>query len=167
MEKINRPVKKKVYNSGKNRLVMLSQARIKWIRSLKIKKYRIKNTAFIAEGDTIVRDLLQSGVEVIYLLATKTWIETHRPDLRGKGELIPVTTKDLKKVSGLKTPNEVLLAARIPEPGIDPVAIGQELNLALDNIRDPGNLGTIIRTADWFGIPHIFCSDNCADVWNP
>ncbi len=132
-------------------------------------KYRRQHGLFIAEGDKIVLDFLRAPEwKVEYLFAKKEWIK--KLDAGGRknaGEIYEVSYDELKKVSYLKTPHNVLalvrLPAYIPPAYPDPSA----LSLALDNVQDPGNLGTVIRIADWFGIRTIFCSEGSADVFNP
>ncbi len=147
---------------------MLSKAQIKYVNALKIKKYRQQYQAFIAEGPKIARELLRSSIELEGVYALESWIRGHRDSLRAIEAIVtPVSEAELKKISALTTPNEVLVCARIPRPEANHQAVlNREMAVALDNIRDPGNMGTILRTADWFGLEYIFCSPDCADVWN-
>lgn len=145
---------------------MLSKAQIKYIQSLQHKKYRQKFSQFIAEGDKIVQELLQGGRAVQAIYATGDWLLDHRAlaetatgiDVQ---EIEPVV---LKQLSSLSTPNQALALVDIP-PSPEPVLQGH-ITLVLETVQDPGNLGTIIRIADWFGIRQIICSPDCADVWN-
>lgn len=143
---------------------MLSKNKIKYIRSLEQKKYRKEEKAFLAEGHKLVGDL-SGHFECRLVAATSTWLESH-PDIKAD-EIVEVSEEELKKASLLKTPQDVLAVFRIPEtdPGIRDIA--GSLCLALDDVQDPGNLGTILRTADWFGIRHVFCSIGTADAYNP
>lgn len=145
---------------------MISKAKIRYIRSLELKKYRMAEQLFVAEGPKVVEELLRVLPPKL-LLATDSW--TPIKTAFDADEVISVTDEELCKVSFLKTPQQVL--GIFPMFSIDkaPVAenITAELSLALDGVQDPGNLGTIIRIADWFGIRHIFCSPDTADVYNP
>ena len=160
---------------------MISKNKIKYIRSLELKKNRNKEGKFVAEGFKVVDDLLALQPADL-IVATAEW-------LRGKHlapltEVIEVTEEELKKVSFLQHPQQVLAVfgqdtgcnkqdsnnsqeeAEEKNFGFSKINT-QELSLALDGVQDPGNLGTIIRIADWFGITHIYCSQDTADVYNP
>jgi len=143
---------------------MLSKAQIKYIQSLQHKKYRQKSGHFIAEGDKIVPELLSEGVHVQEVYATEAWITTHKHLLKN----VQVTTVDaavLKQISALTTPNQAMALLNIPAaPSIN---LGGTVSIALETIQDPGNLGTIIRIADWFGIKQVICSPDCVDAYNP
>lgn len=144
---------------------MLSKNKIKLIRSLRILKFRRQLGLFIAEGPKIVGEVLNTHFIIDSIFATLEWFEENSElDLPEKREII--SESELKKISNLKTPNEVVALVKIPMPAQFP-DISEHLVLVLDEIKDPGNLGTIIRTADWFGIDHIICSDSCVDVFNP
>ncbi|SFN45758.1 RNA methyltransferase, TrmH family [Chitinophaga sp. YR627] len=149
---------------------MLSKAQIKYIQSLQHKKYRQKSGQFMAEGDKIVPELLQEGVPVKEVYATSAWIATHRA-LLDRTKAVNVTEVDeniLKQLSALTTPNQALALLDIPgSPVIAPGSLKGTVSLALETIQDPGNLGTIIRIADWFGIRQIICSPDCVDAYNP
>jgi RNA methyltransferase, TrmH family len=147
---------------------MLSHNQIKYINSLKIKKFRQQYNAFIIEGEKGVNELLESQIKPVKLFALQEWIKTNSPKLRKKNiEIQEVSEDELKKVSDLNTPNQVLAVAEIPETGTPVLTQLSGMALALDGIRDPGNMGTIIRTADWFGIKTIFCSSDSVDMYNP
>ncbi len=141
---------------------MLTKNQIKRIQSLARKKGRKEEGCFIAEGDKLVEDTL-SAFECDTLLATRSWIEAH-PHVQAVQE---VTDAEMAKVSQLTTPTPVLAVYRIPQYRLDAEALRSELVLALDTVQDPGNLGTIVRLADWFGIRHIVCSHETADLYNP
>ena len=143
---------------------MLSKNKIKYIRSLEQKKYRKEEKAFLAEGHKLVGDL-SGHFECRLLAATSTWLESH-PDIKAD-EIVEVSEEELKKASLLKTPQDVLAVFRIPKTDPGTRDIAGSLCLALDDVQDPGNLGTILRTADWFGIRHVFCSIGTADAYNP
>jgi TrmH family RNA methyltransferase len=147
---------------------MLSRNQIKHLNSLRLNKYRKIHREFIAEGNTLVLDLLTSGLEIRAIYALPEWLENNiNGDQHKSIQVTELAENDLKKVSGLSTANEVIAVVRIPEWSIDMEDLSHQLVLMLDNIRDPGNLGTIIRTADWFCINNIICSEECVDVYNP
>lgn len=129
-----------------------------------MKKYRKAEKAFLAEGNKLVNDLL-GHFSCKLLIATAQWLETH-PLLLAQ-ETIEVSAEELARASLLKTPQEVLAVFDLPSYTYDDSLPGHSLCLALDDVQDPGNLGTIIRIADWFGITHIYCSQDTADVYNP
>ena len=130
---------------------------MKLIRSLELKKNRKREGLFVAEGPKVVGDLMQAGFVPRMLFSTVA-----RPD----AELI--TEEELRKVSFLQHPQEVIAVFEIPSSlnAQHPIP-NAPLSLALDSVQDPGNLGTIIRIADWFGIPTIYCSLDTADAYNP
>ena len=142
---------------------MLSKNKIKYIHSLELKKNRKKEGVFVAEGHKLVGDLLPY-FHCRLILATTTWLEEHL-DIQAD-EIIEITPEELVKASLLKTPQEVLAIFEQPQYDYTTDVIKNSLCLALDDIQDPGNLGTIIRLADWFGIEHIFCSQGTVDVYN-
>ena len=142
---------------------MLSKNKIKYIHSLELKKNRKKEGVFVAEGHKLVGDLLPY-FHCRLILATTTWLEEHL-DIQAD-EIIEITSEELVKASLLKTPQEVLAIFEQPQYNYTTDVIKDSLCLALDDIQDPGNLGTIIRLADWFGIEHIFCSQGTVDVYN-
>jgi RNA methyltransferase, TrmH family len=147
---------------------MISKAQIKFIRLLDQKKYRKKHLIFIAEGAKVAHEILNSSLKVHKIYATANWISENRPLYEGNKDIEAeiVDEDELKKISGLTTPQQVLLLVGVPLTSAKPV-IESPLALALDGIRDPGNLGTIIRICDWYGIPKLFCSEDCADAYNP
>lgn len=144
---------------------MLSKNDIKNIKSLEHKKFRDEKGLFIAEGHKLVGELL--GVfRCVLLAATDEWIENHG---RIPAERVETVTSDeLKRASLLRSPQDVLAVFSIPDDQetMKSVATGN-LVLALDDVQDPGNMGTIVRIADWFGIKDIFCSRGTADIFNP
>ncbi len=146
---------------------MLSKSQIQLVSSLKINKYRNLERKFVVEGPKMVQELLQSDfiTEVIY--ANEKWISQNSSRLKNNIQVHPITDKELSRISTLKAPNQVLALVRIPDQTDDFADFEANLVLILDDISDPGNMGTIIRTADWFGVQHIICSENCADVYNP
>lgn len=146
---------------------MLSKNKIKHIQSLKVKKYRAIHEEFIAEGEKISEELLQSDFTIKSVYATSQWLSANKQLLKKTVETIEITFDELKKISGLNTPNEVLLVCSIPQYKLQTEALSKHLSIVLDNVQDPGNLGTIIRLADWFGIENIICSEDCADMYIP
>lgn len=146
---------------------MLSKSKAKYIRSLAEQKYRKENNAYPVEGDKLVKEWLSSQSEIKMVLGTEEWMRSNSSLLgrHPEAELITVRSEELASVSNLKTPNQVISVASMPAtPESLPFT---EWCLALDTIQDPGNLGTIIRIADWFGIKHVVCSPDCADAFNP
>lgn len=147
---------------------MLSKNQIKLISSLQKKKFRDQHQLFIAEGDKLVMDLLQTNIKVAYLVYTPDWKNAvcteHLSHVENR---IETESSYIKKISSLKTPSSVIGVFRISNSPTDDDQIENSLSLLLDDIQDPGNLGTIIRIADWFGIKQIFCSQNTVDLYNP
>ena len=143
---------------------MLSKNKIKYIRSLDMKKNRKEERAFVAEGHKLVGDLLGHFVCKL-IVATRSWLDKNTNV--NALEIIEVTQEELTRASLQKTPQEVLAIFEQPSYDMRPDVLSHSLCLALDDIQDPGNLGTIIRLADWFGIEHIFCSMGTVDVYNP
>jgi TrmH family RNA methyltransferase len=147
---------------------MLSKAKIKYLQSLQQKKQRIKENVFLVEGEKIVDEVLRQQLFKVHsIYATEEWINKNATFLTPYETSLTITSPNgLKKISSLKTPNSVLAVLKMPNytPLVD--KIQTSLNLVLENIQDPGNMGTIIRIADWFGIPHLFCSKGCVDIYN-
>lgn len=143
---------------------MLSKNKIKFIHSLDTKKARKEENAFLVEGFKSVDEFLPS-FHCKLLVATSSYFSTH-PKCNAD-EIIEVTPEELSRASLLKTPQEVLAVFEQPFYKLDFEAPSRSLCLALDGVQDPGNLGTIIRIADWFGIEDLFCSQNTVDVYNP
>jgi RNA methyltransferase, TrmH family len=145
---------------------VLSKNKIKLIRSLDLKKNRIVNGLFVAEGERLVGDILKSEVHVSEIFCTNHIA----PDLLkfNSGLKIEIVSKDeLSRISFLKTTPEIVALCKIPKLELDWEEIKSSLTLVLDEIQDPGNLGTIVRLADWFGIRNVICSEGCADLYNP
>tara|TARA_R110002049_G_scaffold293731_1_gene478934 strand:+ start:14691 stop:15413 length:723 start_codon:yes stop_codon:yes gene_type:complete len=136
---------------------MLSKNQIKLITSLKQKKYRLQHGFFVVEGTKGIKELLQSHFELHTLYATESF------NIDAKKE-ISISESDLKRISFLTTPNKALAIFKIPQP--KPIDKNQ-LIVALDDVRDPGNLGTIIRLCDWFGVKNLVCSQETVDCFNP
>ena len=145
----------------------VSNAKIKLIQSLKNKKYRKKHGLFFIEGEKNVKEVFNSDIKIRIVAATETWLEANTEIIKSVDEYYKVTQKELQKISFLKTPEHVLVVAEIPDQFYDENEVTASLCLGLERINDPGNLGTIVRLADWFGISHIFCSPESVDIYNP
>ena len=145
---------------------MVTKNELKRLRSLQQKKFRQEYRMFVVEGTKSVLELLESGWEVEGLYATAAWMEAH-PELNPPNLQI-VSEKECEMASGLQTPPGIMACARFREGEEDfrSQPLPSRL-LILDGIRDCGNLGTIIRTADWFGFTHVFCSEDTAELYNP
>lgn len=143
---------------------MLSKNKIKYIHSLELKKNRKEEGVFIAEGHKLVGDLL-GHFSCKLIVALPNWLKKN-PKVTAD-EIIEVTPDELSRASLLKTPQDVLAIFEQPHYETSTDIMKHSLCLALDDIQDPGNLGTIIRLADWFGIENIFCSHGTVDVYNP
>lgn len=143
---------------------MLSKNKIKYIRSLELKKNRKEEGVFVAEGHKLVGDLL-GHFPCKLLIALPSWLQKNTHIIAD--EVIEVSFDELSRASLLKNPQDVLAVFDQPIYETSIEVMNQSLCLALDDIQDPGNLGTIIRLADWFGIEHIFCSYGTVDVYNP
>jgi TrmH family RNA methyltransferase len=146
---------------------MLSKAQIKWIRSLAHQKFREEYQCFIAEGDKIACEWLQTHVPIQMIIGVEEWMHQNEPiiSLHPNAKKFVVSESILETISTLQTPNKALLVVALPkEMGELPT---NEWAIALEHLQDPGNMGTIIRIADWFGIKNIVCSPHCVDVYNP
>lgn len=144
---------------------MISKNEIKSIKALAVKKIRQEKGLFIAESHKLVEELL-GVMECTLVVATEEWANKNSRSVKNiRTEIVSETV--LKQISLLQTPQDVLAVFRIPNHQSSIEIAEKELVLALDNIQDPGNLGTIVRIADWFGIKNIFCSIGTADIYNP
>ena len=141
---------------------MLSKNELKYIQSLCQKKQRAQEGLFLAEGPKLARELLNSDYQVEKLYATEEWLAENKVDV----EATVVTEIELGKMSTLQTPNEVLLMCRQKTDLGEPV-FKNKVSIVLDGLQDPGNLGTIIRIADWFGISQIIASEDTVEFYNP
>ena len=145
---------------------MLVKQKAKYIQSLGQKKFRDEEKLFIAEGPKIVNEFIATNPSgIVEIFAISEWIEENEQRLK-ELSFTAVTVADLERISQLSSPNKVLAVAKQSAPVMlpDPAT---ELVLVLDAIRDPGNLGTIIRIADWFNVTHIVCSYDTAEQYNP
>jgi RNA methyltransferase, TrmH family len=146
---------------------MLSKSQIKHVSSLKVKKYRELYGEFIAEGSKLVLELLNSNYTAIALYALKEWLNDNKIPSGIKIDVFEVSESEMSRITSLSTPSPCLLILKTHNVPFDPIIAEKELVLMLDDIKDPGNLGTIIRTADWFGFKNIVCSPNTVDLYNP
>jgi RNA methyltransferase, TrmH family len=146
---------------------MLSKSQIKHISSLKVKKYRELYGEFIAEGSKLVLELLNSNYTALVLYALKEWLDDNKIPSGIKIDVFEISESDMSRITSLSTPSPCLLILKTHNVLFDPIIAEKELVLMLDDIKDPGNLGTIIRTADWFGFKNIVCSPNTVDLYNP
>jgi len=145
---------------------MITKNQVKYIQSLGQKKSRDIENRFIAEGPKLVNELLTAeNCRIVQIFALKGWIDEN-PNASNHTEVIELSDAELEKISQLTTPNQVLAVIEKIQWKNDPEIKGN-ISLALDTIQDPGNMGTIIRLADWFGIKNVFCSTDCADVYSP
>jgi TrmH family RNA methyltransferase len=147
---------------------MITKLQVKYIQSLGQKKFRDEEAVFVAEGPKIINELLGGTAAVpVTIYATRAWIEKDIPVLipGAATQVIEVKEQELERLSFQQTPNEVL--GIFKKPVYKALDFSNALSLMLDGIQDPGNLGTIIRIADWFGIENIVCSNDCADAFAP
>ncbi|MBN1132418.1 MAG: RNA methyltransferase [Bacteroidales bacterium] len=150
----------------------LSKSRLKLIYSLQYKKNRALEQLYVVEGEKIVREYMEAAGNRIctirFLVSTAGWADRNREDLKKIGtQLFSVDYRDIERISGLKTPQEVMAVVEMNRPVYSPEILKGKVTLSLESIRDPGNLGTIIRTADWFGLDNILCSPDSVDLFNP
>jgi len=136
---------------------VITKNQIKFIKSLSLKKNRIKEQLFIAEGEKVVSELLRSDFEIKNIYATKEWKVSN-------DNITQISNAELQRISNLKSPNKVLAVVQFKNHKI---IKHDGITLVLDDINDPGNLGTIIRMCDWFGVKQIICSKNTVDIFNP
>ena len=145
---------------------MLYKSHLKLVQSLNIKKNRYKKNLFIAEGCKIINELIHSKIKIVTIFALKEWLEENNSRLKKDIEIVELDPRELSKISNQTQINQVVCISEIP---IQKEIKFNDINnicLVLDNIQDPGNLGTIIRIADWYGICHILCSNNTVDLYN-
>ena len=144
---------------------MLSKATLKLIRSLNTRKGRRKEGLFVAEGPKLVGELL-GRFNCVRVIATEAWEESVALE---KDVIVDwVSEDDLQRASLQQTPQQVIALFRQPQDDVNPKnLLTRQLCIALDGVQDPGNLGTIVRLSDWFGVEHLFCSVETADIWNP
>lgn len=148
---------------------MISKNQIKHIQALHSKKNREETGLFIIEGVKLIEEFLsQTKFEVSDVFASEEFIKKHKSTFSNKSiRFFEVNDDELKKISLQSTPNKALAIVRQKQDNLNENILQSSVNLFLDDIRDPGNLGTIIRIADWFGIGQIICSPNCTELYNP
>jgi TrmH family RNA methyltransferase len=143
---------------------MASRATISYLRSLHQKKYRLEENAFIVEGPKLVAELIHSRFKVQRIFSTPQWLAPAGLDA---GIIEEISPKELEQVSALHTPNRVLAVAEIPPQAPLTTLPASGLHLMIDQVQDPGNLGTILRIADWFGFGKVICSPDTVELYNP
>lgn len=147
---------------------MISKSRTKFITSLRNKKVRDEEKLFVVEGDKLVKEFLFTRVPIRMLLAKPEFLNSLHPDVKkAVNEIEAISYDELKRISTLKTPHNALAVVCMPEHEMNISEIINQICVALDFVQDPGNMGTIIRAAGWFGIKNIICSKDCVDVYNP
>lgn len=145
---------------------MLSRNIAKYVKSLQFKKYRKQHQAYLAEGTKIVLEVLKADVSLSHLLATTQFLEQYPQYREGDYQLVEVSAEELRQLGSLQQNQSVIAVVSMPGSQQEPSSATGWL-LALDGINDPGNLGTIIRIADWYGISHVLCSPETVDAYNP
>jgi TrmH family RNA methyltransferase len=148
---------------------MTGKNKIKHLKSLKIKKYRYIHGEYIIEGEKVISELLEHNPHLVKeLVATEQWLKnSSTKNINVINDIIMVSQSDIKKISSFKTSGDVIAVLQVPEYQVIKTEILTDVSLVLDKVQDPGNLGNIIRIADWFGINNIFCSVDCVDCFNP
>ncbi len=147
---------------------MISKNQIKHIRSLQLHKFRQIHCQYIVEGEKMLNELLNSEQKILQLFALPEWVELNK-SLLSENNINPeiINQKELEGISALATPNKVLAVVAMQEENTVSFSLNEGLYIGLENIQDPGNLGTIIRSAEWFGVKAIFCTENTVDIYNP
>lgn len=145
---------------------MISKTSIKQLHALQQNKLRRKYGRFLAEGSINVLDFMNGPLKIVQLFATEEWIASHQKELSGLA-CESVSRKEMERISALKNPSKVLAVVEKPEYLLPDITTIDHYVLVLDDIKDPGNMGTIIRTADWFGVSDIVCSAKTVDAFNP
>jgi len=143
---------------------MISKSKTKLFNSLKLRKYRKKHALFVAEGQKIINDLINSGTKTNCIISCNNDFKENNTS---NYEFIFASQQEIKKNSNLKTPVDTIAIFELPNYEINFEELENELVLFCDNLQNPGNLGTIIRTADWFGIKNIICTEDTVDAYNP
>lgn len=147
---------------------MISKNKTRFIISLQKKKIREEEGLYVIEGDKLVKEFLASRIRVRTLVAKKEFIGSLSPLMKECiDEIMDVSYEELKQVSTLKSPHNAIAVIPMAERKADEDYLLKDLCVALDFVQDPGNLGTIIRAAAWFGIKNVLCSPDCVDVYNP
>ncbi|WP_214071672.1 RNA methyltransferase [Mucilaginibacter sp. dw_454] len=146
---------------------MLSKSNISFLQSLQQKKFRREHGLFLVEGFKSVSEFVNSAyqVQAVYYTAA---MAPKMLNLSQKINSLEISSAIIEKISALKTPADVVATVSIPQwPALVHATLNKKFSIVLDGIQDPGNMGTIIRTADWFGIKNIICSEDCVEVYNP
>lgn len=148
---------------------MISKSKMSLVRSLDQKKYRQNEQLYLAEGLRLAEEALMFAPEsVLEILATGQWIEENVDWVREfKNCVSEVSDKELERCSLLRTPNQVIVLLNMPETQPTADLQNGQFYLLIDNLQDPGNMGTMLRIADWFGFRQVICSPNCVDIYNP
>ena len=146
---------------------MLSKSQISLLKSLQHKKVRLQHGLFLVEGHKSVIEFINSPYQIEAVYQTDSF-DPKVLNLSQKINSYNISVTDIEKISSLKTPQQVIALVKIPKhPVLNNTKLKQKFSLVLDGIQDPGNMGTIIRTADWFGIADIICSEDTVDAYNP
>lgn len=148
---------------------MISKNQIKQVKSLHLKKFRDEEKLFIAEGIKVINEIINTNPEIIHqLFVTESYLQgDSNVLLNSKVEYITISDEDLKKISTQSQPNNALAVCYYFEDTAPETDLTKQFSFYLDDIRDPGNLGTILRLVDWYGIEEIFCSKQSTDIYNP
>ena len=146
---------------------MIGKNTIKLINSLALKKYRKKENLFLIEGDKMVKEALDSDLKIQHLIVTDQFLNKFSGHQSNVAKLTEIDERELKKISLLQHPQNSLAICQIPEKPEFPSTLPNDLSLFLDGIQDPGNMGTIIRICDWYGVKQLFCSPDSVDLYNP
>jgi TrmH family RNA methyltransferase len=148
---------------------MISKNQIKQVKALHLKKFRDEEKLFIAEGIKVVNEIITTNPDIIHqLFVTESYLQGNSNVLpETKLEYVTISEEDLKKISTQQQPNNALAVCYYFEEAVPETDLSKQFSFYLDDIRDPGNLGTILRMADWFGIEEIFCSKQSTDLYNP
>jgi RNA methyltransferase, TrmH family len=146
---------------------MMSKNTIKLIKSLAIKKNRLKENLFLVEGDKIISEVLESKLHVEKLYATAKFLTNNKLQIKNAKVVAEVSQEEINQASLLQNPQNCIALCTLPAKKVLPERIDSNLYIYLDEIQDPGNLGTILRICDWFGIELLFCSPKTADLFNP
>lgn len=146
---------------------MIGKSTTKLINSLALKKYRTKENRFLIEGDKIVKEALDSNLKIKLLIVTEQFLNRFPITQNDAERIIETDAKEIKKVSFLQHPQNSLAVCEIPKKPDFPNSLPEGLSIYLDGVQDPGNMGTIVRICDWYGIQHVFCSPDSVDLYNP
>lgn len=145
---------------------IFTKADINSVKSLNDRVFRNASKQFVAEGSKSVLEMISSGLKLERIFALESWFKLNSSALPQHGELTFVSESELARFSSLKSTRQVLGVFQMPQFRFEPTLL-RGLTLVLDGLQDPGNLGTLIRLADWYGVENILCSDNCVDCYNP